>query len=187
MSVKLLALAASHRPDSLNRRLLAIAISEATRAGAQVAALDYAEFDTPLYRGETHSQLPAGAAKFSALLRGADGLVLATPEYNWSIPGPLKNLIDWLSVEPTSSLSGRTCLLMSASPSTRGGISGLQHVRVPLEVLGMWVYPQVIGVGEAETQLGPQGLLREKDQQHLRGCVEDFVRASGALSRHARA
>lgn len=179
---KLLALAASHREHSLNRRLLEIAVRCAQAEGAQVHMLDYRECDAPLYRGEAMvDSLPPGVALFSHALRTHDGLLLAMPEYNWSLPGVLKNLIDWLSIDPHSPLNGKTALLMCASPSLRGGISGLQHARTPLEVLGMWVYPQVIGIGRADEQLLPDRLAREADQQHLTLCVSDFIRATTVL------
>lgn len=184
MSVKLLALAASTRANSHNRRLLDIAVTEAARAGAKVTLLDYASLEAPMYHGDHTGPLPTGAAKLSAAIAAHDGWLLASPEYNWSIPGGLKNLIDWLSVDTTAPLKSRTALLMCASPSTRGGISGLQHLQVPLEVLGMWVYPQLIGIGDAVNQIGDDHLRRDKDQHYLTECVTDFVRATGAL-RHA--
>jgi hypothetical protein len=70
---------------------------------------------------------------------------------------------------------------MCATPSIRGGISGLQHLQVPLEVLGSWVYPQLIGIGEAAQQIQNGRIVREKDQLHLEECVRDFVRATHAL------
>ena len=186
MSVKLLALAASTRTASHNRRLLTLAADEATRAGAHVTMLDYAACEAPIYHCDHTGPLPMGAARLADAIRECDGWLLASPEYNWSIPGGLKNLIDWLSVDPTAPLKSRTALLMCASPSTRGGISGLQHLQVPLEVLGMWVYPQLIGIGDAVQQIEETGLRRDKDQRHLVACVHDFVRATKAL-RHTAA
>ena len=184
---RLLALSASYRgDDSLNRQLLALAIGLAQQAGAQVTLLDYEKIEAPIYRGEhVVDALPGAVDALSDALRTHDGLLLASPEYNWSIPGGLKNIIDWLSVDPRAPLNGKTGLLMCASPSLRGGISGLQHVRVPLELLGMWVYPQMIGIGRAQEQMGESGLAREADQQHLRYCVTDFIRATKALVQHA--
>ncbi len=181
MTVSLLALAASHRANSLNRTLLQHAIPLAEQAGAQVRQLDYDACESPLYRGE-HTSLPQGAQYLADALLAHDGLLLASPEYNWSIPAGLKNLIDWLSVDPRAPLRGRTALLLCASPSARGGISGLQQVRVPLELLGMWVYPQMVGIGDAANTLQQGALLRPKDQLYLQNTVQDFVRATGALS-----
>lgn len=180
MTIKLLAIAASYRSDSINRALLNLAVADAEAAGARITVLEYEACEAPLYRGE-HTELPPGATMLADALLAHDGLLLASPEYNWSMPGSLKNLIDWLSVDDRAPLKGRTALIMCASPSARGGISGLQHLRVPLELLGMFVYPQMVGIGSAKST----PMLREKDKKHLDTCVRDFVRVTGALI-HAR-
>jgi len=180
---RLVSFAASYRPHSLNRQLLHLADTHARAEGATVTVLDYPALEAPLYRGETIADaLPETVEMLSTALRSHDGIMIATPEYNWSMPGGLKNLIDWLSIDPRSPLNGKTALLMCASPSARGGISGLQQLRTPLEVLGCWVYPQLIGIGRAQEQLKQDGLALERDQQHLRACVHDFVKATKALS-----
>lgn len=172
---RLLALAASTRPNSFNRRLLAMAAHEAGQAGADVTLLDYADLDVPLFKDEEERSLPPGAVKLADALLGHDGLLLASPEYNWSMPGSLKNLIDWISIDPRSPFAGRTALLMSASPSTRGGIMGLSQLRVPLENLHMWVYPQLIGVGKCTEAIHESQFAREKDTSFLRAHVAEFV------------
>lgn len=182
---KLLALAASYRQPSLNKRLLDLAVAEARANGATVTMLDYASLEAPLYRGEEGSTLPAGIEAFARALGTHDGLLLATPEYNWSIPGGLKNILDWLSIDPRSPLNGKTALLMCASPSIRGGMSGLHALRTPLECMGCWIYPHMVSIGRAQEQLQAECLAREADQQHLIFCVTDFLRATNALVSHA--
>ena len=183
---KLLAFAASYRRPSLNRQLLDIAVTEARANGATVTVLDYETMEAPIYRGEAVADhLPEPVEIFSKALQTHDGLLIATPEYNWSIPGGLKNILDWLSVDPRSPLNNKTALLMCASPSIRGGMSGLQALRTPLECMGCWLYPQVVSVGRAQEQLQPERLARESDQQHLLYCVTDFLRATNALVNHA--
>lgn len=175
MSVSLLALAASTRPDSLNKRLLAHAIAHANAAGAMVTLFDYADCMVPLYLDEEGAALPAGIEKLSAALRLHDGLILASPEYNWSIPGALKNVIDWLSIDSAAPLKTRHALLMCASPSVRGGILGLHQLSVPLNHLGMHVYPHLIAIGDAANQLGSIDHAVSKDGLFLKECVTDFV------------
>lgn len=180
MTLNLLALAASTRTESLNKRLVGIAASMAEEAGAGVTTLDYATCDAPLYNGEGNV-LPKGARTLADAIRAMDGLLLATPEYNWSMPGSLKNLIDWLSMDASAPLRNFPILLMCASPSVRGGISGLQQLVVPLAHLGAVVYPHVIGIGEANRQLGERTLANERDHAYLSNCVYDFVRMVAAL------
>lgn len=174
---RLLALAASTRPDSLNKKLLAIATAHAEKAGAQVTVMDYASCDVPLFRDDD-APFPQGAKRLSDAIRAHDGFMLASPEYNWSIPGVLKNLIDWLSVDDSAPLKGRNAFLMCASPSIRGGILGLQQLGIPLSHLGVHVYPHLFTIGEAAAHLNAEGISNVKEANFLEQCVTDFVRVA---------
>src|SRR5436309_11539205 len=94
---KILAFAGSMRTESLNKKLIKVAIKGAEAAGAQVTYLDLRDLNLPLYDGDLESSdgLPAGARKFKDLLFANDGIMIASPEYNSSISGVLKNAIDW--------------------------------------------------------------------------------------------
>ena len=182
MTTRLLALAASTRADSLNKKLLAIAVEHARAAGATVQELDYAALESPIYRDDDSQPFPEGARRLCDSLRAADGIVIASPEYNWSMPGGLKNLIDWLSTAKPSPFTGKTALLMCASPSVRGGILGLNQLSVPLNHLGMYVYPHLVAIGEANAQLTGGHLGHPKDDAFLAECAADFVRMTERLS-----
>lgn len=175
--MKLLVFAASHRKESINRVLarLAATIAQSARAGIDFA--EYGEFDVPLYDDELFSAdaIPARLMQFAERLAAADGVMIATPEYNWSFPGSLKNLIDWASRLSPDPFSGKTAFLMSASPSARGGVLGLTHLRVPLEALGVVVYPHVFTLGAASQALH-NGLITDvKQAALLEQRVEGFV------------
>lgn len=182
MTKKLLALAASIRPDSVNKRLLGVAIAQAKAAGARVTEIDYADYAAPLYMGDDKPELPACVKQLSEALRAHDGLLLASPEYNWSMPGALKNLIDWLSMDKMAPMKGRSALLMCASPSVRGGILGLNQLSLPLAHLGMYVYPHLIAIGDAKNELVDGSIKNAKDQKFLVQCVTDFVRVTNTAS-----
>src|SRR5262245_50268967 len=96
---RLLAFDGSLRRDSWNRKVLAVAIDGARRAGAEVTQLLLRELALPLYDGdlEAASGLPEGARRLKAAMIASDGLLLGCPEYNTSIAGVLKNAIDWAS------------------------------------------------------------------------------------------
>ena len=183
MTVKLLAIAASARADSLNKKLLALAVAEAKTAGAEVTVMDYTACDMPLYRDDDAQPFPANAKMLSDALKMHDGVILSSPEYNWSIPGHLKNLIDWLSTDKTAPLKNRGALLLCASPSVRGGILGLNQLSLPLNHLGMYVYPHLVAIGEAKTQLTADGIANAKDKKFLAECVTDFVRVTNSTKR----
>lgn len=186
MSVKLIALAASYRAESYNEQLLRIAVREAEASGAHVTTLEYASLEAPIFRDtdEDASELPAGVAALASALLTHDGILLASPEYNWSMPASLKNLIDWLSVDARAPLAGKTALLMTATPSTRGGITGLTQLRTPLMNLHVWVYPQLIGIGQCISGLSPEGLVHAKERDYMRQHVADFVATTRKLTSH---
>ena len=97
--MRVFAFAASLRRDSFNRKLIRLAAQASERAGASVDHADFHEFDMPLYDGdvEAASGIPAGAQKLRERFLSADAFMISTPEYNYSIPGVLKNAIDWVS------------------------------------------------------------------------------------------
>src|SRR5690349_4537469 len=97
--LRVLIFAASLRADSLNRKLAAIAAREAEAYGANVDLASMREFEVPLYDGDLEGAagIPAGAAALRDRLLASDALVISSPEYNGSMPGTIKNLIDWTS------------------------------------------------------------------------------------------
>lgn len=159
--VRILVFAASMRQGSLNRRLASLAVEVLTRAGARVDDASMTEFDCRSYDGDVEEStgVPAGASELCRRLQAADGFVVASPEYNASMPGVLKNAIDWASRIRPQPFSRRHALLLSASPSMVGGNRGLWSLRVPLEHLGARVHPDMFSLATAHEALGPDGRL----------------------------
>jgi chromate reductase, NAD(P)H dehydrogenase (quinone) len=161
--VRILVFGASLRAESLNARLAALA-AECVRANGGTAELaSMQEFDAPLYDGDLEAAdgIPAGADRFRQRLELVDGFVIASPEYNASMPGILKNLIDWTSRHRPQPFNERHALLLSASPSMGGGNRGLWALRVPLEHLGARVYPDMFSLAQAHKAFGPDGQLAD--------------------------
>jgi chromate reductase, NAD(P)H dehydrogenase (quinone) len=151
----------SLRADSLNSRLASLAASVFETNGATVDRASLHEFAVPLYDGDLEQAdgIPAGAAAFRERLEACDGFVLASPEYNGSMPGVVKNLVDWTSRFRPQPFIERHCLLMSASPSMVGGNRGLWALRVPLEHLGTRVYPDMFSLAKAHDALDADGVF----------------------------
>ena len=166
-AVRLLAFAASLRRASWNRRLIAIAAAAAERGGATVDLADFHQFDVPLFDGDVlaASGVPEGALELARRVTAADGIMIASPEYNFSLPGTLKNLIDWLSRIRPVPIRGKTAMLLSASTGQVGGVRGLWQLRVPLEGLGMIVSPDMYALPWAEKILDEGGRLKEPERQ----------------------
>jgi chromate reductase, NAD(P)H dehydrogenase (quinone) len=183
-SVRILVMSASLRKASLNERLASLAAQSAQEARADVDHVRLSDFPLPLYDGDLEAEhgLPATAAEFCARLKAADALLIASPEYNASMPGVLKNLIDWLSRFRPQPFNGKQCLLMSASPSMVGGNRGLWSLRVPLEHLGARVYPDMFSLAQAHQAFGDDGrltndVLQKRFDQTVR-CFLDLVEAA---------
>jgi chromate reductase, NAD(P)H dehydrogenase (quinone) len=163
-SVRLLVLAASLRAESLNARLAALAAAAVGRNGGVAELASMAQFDVPAYDGDVEAAegIPLGARRFRDRLEAADGFIIASPEYNASMPGVLKNLIDWVSRSRPQPFNERHALLLSASPSMGGGNRGLWALRVPLEHLGARVYPDMFSLVQAHHSLGADGQFADE-------------------------
>jgi NAD(P)H-dependent FMN reductase len=183
--MRILAFAASLRRGSLNRQLIAVAAELARSAGAEVDLADFREFELPIYDGDldASSGLPPGGAELKRRLEQADAVMIATPEYNYSIGGPLKNAIDWVSRARPMPWRGKSIYLMSASPSPVGGVRGLWHTRTPLEGCGALVFPDMFALPHANEAFDETGHLRDPAlAARLQRDVVGFVRLAEAVT-----
>ena len=182
--MKILAFAASLRRASLNRKLVGLAADAARAAGADVDLAEFREFEAPMYDGDVDasSGLPPGALALMRRVEAADALLIAAPEYNYSIAGPLKNAIDWVSRARPMPWRGKSVFLLSASPSAMGGIRGLWQTRIPLEGCGALVFPDMFALAHANEAFDDAGALRDASlAERLRQQVTGFVRLAEAV------
>ena len=181
---RILVFGGSLRRDSVNQKLAAVAAEGARQAGAEVSLIALRDYPLPVYDGdlESASGLPENARRLKALFREHHGLIIASPEYNSSIAGALKNAIDWVSraesKDDVSVIAGKTAILCAASPGALGGLRGLVHIRAILGNLGVTVLPEQVAVGQAYQAFTPEGALVDpKVDQKVRNL-------GGALARH---
>ncbi len=86
--------------------------------------------DFPLYNSDVQAEgFPPAVTAMAEAIRAADGVIFVTPEYNYSIPGALKNAIDWLSRLPNQPLAGKPVAIQSASMGLFGGLRAQLHLR----------------------------------------------------------
>lgn len=183
--MKILAFAASLREGSSNRKLLTLAVDSARAAGADVEVVHFRELAAPLYNADDQegSGFPAETQEWIRLLEDADGMIIASPEYNFSLPGTLKNAIDWISRVKPMPLRGKSCLLISASNSQVGGIRGLWQLRIPLEGLGVFIYPDMYSLPWASKMFDEAGQLVESERaDRLKAMVDGYVAAAKRLA-----
>jgi chromate reductase, NAD(P)H dehydrogenase (quinone) len=175
--VTALVLSGSRRSGSLNTRLARLAAHHLNETGVDVTLTTLAEFDVPGYDQdvEDSSGIPEGAVRLRQLLECADAFVIVSPEYNASVPGGLKNLIDWVSRDRPQPFHQRHGLVMSASPSMVGGNRGLWALRVPLEHLGARIYPDMFSLARAHEAFDDAGqLLDPALAQFFRSTLDGF-------------
>lgn len=189
--MRLLALAGSLSSGSLNHKLVTLAAEIARDRGATVDLTRLSEFEMPLYSQDIQEAgFPEGAQELRRRLEAADGLMLASPEYNHSIPGPLKNAIDWVSRFRPQPFAGLPGLLLSASPSAAGGQRGLMQLQIPLTfALGLDMFPRYFTLAQANRAFDAQGQLADADSAgRLQDVVSAFVKSvSLRLREHADA
>src|SRR5439155_23545899 len=119
--------AGSLRRASYNRGLLRAARSLAPK-GMNIHILDI--LDIPLYNEDVHERgFPEAVAQFRARIRAADALLIVTPEYNYSVPGVLKNAIDWASCPPEQPFQDKPIAIMGASTGLFGTTRAQRHLR----------------------------------------------------------
>jgi chromate reductase len=169
---KILAFAGSTRIDSFNKKLVRIAATGATEAGADVTVVDLRDFPMPLYDGDLEQQegLPSNARKLKDIMLEHQGFLISSPEYNSSISAVLKNTIDWTSRQSEGEASlvcfkGKVAGIMSTSTGVLGGLRGLVHVRSILGNIGVIVIPDQVAVAKANEAFNLDGTLKDKNQE----------------------
>lgn len=170
---KILAFAGSTRTDSYNKRLVKIAAEGAKNAGADVTIVDLRDFPMPLFDEDLEAKegMPDTAKEFRGLIQSHGGLLIASPEYNSSISGVLKNAIDWASRPlspndpPAAVFPGKIAAIMAASPGGLGGLRGLTHVREILGNIGVMVIPDQRAISSAFSAFDETGKLKDPKQQ----------------------
>ncbi|AWL12646.1 Non-specific serine/threonine protein kinase [Saliniradius amylolyticus] len=180
--IKILAFSGSARKESFNHKLVKIAAAAAERAGADVQVINLGSYPMPLMNQdlEQESGVPEAAKELKALITEADGLLIASPEYNSAFSPLLKNCIDWVS-RPTydnepmlSAYRGKYAGIMSASPGGLGGMRGLVFLRMLLQNIGVTVLPQQHAVSGAGSAFTDNGQLSDSQQQQT---IEDIGKA----------
>ena len=173
---KILAFAGSSRKQSWNRKVLDVAVQGARDAGAEVTVVNLGDYSMPIYDADWHEAngVPENMLKLRALMMQANGLLIASPEYNASITPLLKNTLDWLSqsvdgASGNAPYTNKIGALLGASNGAFGTIRALPHVSYILSNLGVFMLPVVAvpGVGQAFDAAG--NMSNERTRNMLTG------------------
>ena len=173
--IKILGIAGSLRKGSYNRMLL----KTAQQLLPQGVSLDIYELaGIPVFNEDAEESFPESVKKFKAAIRAADAILIATPEYNYSIPGPLKNAIDWAS-RPygDSAWLGKPVAVVGASIGRMGSARAQYHLRQ------VFVYLDMDAIAQPEVMVANAGdmfdvngnLTHESSKKALGGLIEALV------------
>jgi chromate reductase len=162
--VKVLGISGSLRRDSHNAKLLSSAGEMFERYGVEFEAYQDLKQVPPYDEDDDRDPTPAAVAHLRAAVEGADAVFFSTPEYNHSIPGQLKNAVDWLS-RPVGSgaLTGKPVAVIGASTGMFGAVWAQAELRKVLAAAGARVVEGEVPVGHAHTRFDEAGRLSAPD------------------------
>jgi NAD(P)H-dependent FMN reductase len=186
--VTIIGISGSLRTKSYNTALLRAAAGMMPEG---VELIVYSIADIPLYSQDVEDELgiPKAVAEMKEVIAEADGILIATPEYNNSMPGVLKNAVDWLSRPPSDVrrvFGGKPVGIIGASPGRFGAILGQDSWLPVLHILGTQVWGgERLRVANAAAIFDENGAIADKNvEEQLRKYVSEFVQfAQSAIAR----
>ena len=170
--------------DSTTRRALKLALRAAQNAGAQASLIDLRELKLPFASSDWNPADYPDAEKLLSAVRGADGLLWATPEYHGSYSGALKNALDLGDIPD---YDGKVVALMGVAAGSIGAIQSLTHLRGIARQLHMWAIPSQLSIAQSYAAFDENGELKDaKLAASLEKMSRELVKWS-AVHRGARA
>lgn len=164
----------SLRAGSLNH-LLATNLEALAPDGTTFSYIDIGTL--PLFNQDLEADFPVSAGKMKDTIESADGVLFVTPEYNRSIPGVLKNAIDWASRPGGSnSFTGKPAGIVGASPGSLGTGPAQAHLRSILVYLGTKLMGQPeIYLAHAGSLFDDRGMIVDGSEEFLKSYIDAFV------------
>lgn len=174
-TLRLVGIAGSLRTGSLNRALLEAALG-LVPDGVEIVPFDIAP--VPLYNGDLDEdeRRPDPVVRLKEAIFRADGVLLVTPEYNYGVPGVLKNTLDWASRPGfRSPMAGKPVGMMGASKGASGTMRGQEQLKLTLLGMGSQVFPHPgVAVSKAQERFDAKGELADSG---TRDFVADYLEA----------
>jgi len=174
--MKVLAISGSLRRDSYNTKLLRVA-EELLPTVVEFELFDGLKAVPPYDEEDDVQPAPPAVAALREAIAAADAVLIATPEYNASVPGQLKNALDWVSRPPaTNALRNKPVAVVGASTGAFGAVWSQGELRKVLATIGARVVDAEVAVGHAPTRFDEQGrLLDEAIREQLVETIEALL------------
>jgi chromate reductase, NAD(P)H dehydrogenase (quinone) len=161
--MKVLGISGSLRQGSHNTALLRAAQRLAPE-GFELELYDELELIPPYNEDRDGDAAPAAATRLRELVAGADAVLFATPEYNGSTPGQLKNALDWLSrPRGDAAIFGKTAAVIGATTGAYGGVWAQADLRKSLGIAGARLVSAELAIGKAGEHLYEDGEIADSD------------------------
>lgn len=173
---RIVSFAGSVRSGSLNTDLLTVAGDLAVAAGADVDHLDLGAYALPIYDGDfeaTHG-IPVAAVELTDRLAKADGILIASPEYNGGPSALLKNTIDWITRVDMVAFQNRPIGLLAATPGSKGGVHSLGILESILTWMKTDVHQPHFSLPKANDVI-VDGVIADDERARLDAWIRDFV------------
>jgi chromate reductase, NAD(P)H dehydrogenase (quinone) len=195
MTTRILVFAGSNRTGAFSGKLADVAVKGLLHLQVEVTRISLIDYPLPMMDEdlERAQGIPENALKLARLFATHDGLFIATPEYNGSIPALLKNVIDWVSrvsrdgERPLRPFGGKVAAIGSSSTGTFAGIRAIGHLRSILAHVGIQVVSEQCSIPNAQTAFDDVGnfsddRVRTNLEKSLRSLVDMTYMRSGARS-----
>lgn len=171
---RILVFAGSLRSGAFSVRTADAAAHQLARIGAEVTRISLGDYPLPLMDQDLEREqgVPDNALRLARHVAGHHGMLIASPEYNASIPPLLKNAIDWVSrvrrdgARPVKPFDGKVAALCSSSDGAFAGVRGLYHLRAVLMACHVEVVTPQCSIGRAGEAFDEEGRLREERVRH---------------------
>jgi chromate reductase len=179
--MRVLGISGSLRRDSHNTQLLRVAGEMLEHRGVDFELYDALKQVPPYDEDDDRDVAPPAAAHLRAAVAGADAILFSTPEYNHSIPGQLKNAVDWLS-RPVASgaIAGKPVAVIGASQGMFGAVWAQAELRKVLGAAAARVVEGEVPVGHSHTRFDENGHLNDPNlAEQVQAVADDLIAAVG--------
>jgi chromate reductase len=177
--IKILAFGASLRKGSYSK-IIQNSLATLAPENAEVSGFDLEGI--PIFNQDLEGSMPARVKEFKAAIEGSDAVVIITPEYNYSVPGYLKNAIDW-ATRPygSNSFDGKAAAVISASPGALGGSRANYHLRQSFVTMNVRAInrPEAI-ISQVDQKVKDGALSDEKTKDVLKRLLQSLASLASA-------